>query len=149
MHTAGNIPSPFSCTNFSTSIMKSPLKDLQYYIVPLDSHYHTARMLLVHWCYTVEATNHIKISHYVFISKFTLLNIFYFIIIVPMNWCYYATEMLSAHWRYTVEATNHIKWCYSWNHKPYKDKSTFLYLWNHIIKYILTHYYCTARYKLL
>ena len=45
----------------------------------------------------VRAINHIKISHYVFISKFTLFKIFYFIIIVPLDLCYYAARMLSAH----------------------------------------------------
>ena len=50
-----------------------------------------------------------KISHYIFISIFKLLNIFYFIIIVPLYSYYYAAGMLSAHQCYTARATNHIK----------------------------------------
>ena len=45
MHMAGHILSPSSCTYFSPSIMKSPSKDSEYYIVPLDSFYHAAEML--------------------------------------------------------------------------------------------------------
>ena len=36
MHMAEHILSPSSCTYFSPSIMKSPSKDSEYYIVPLD-----------------------------------------------------------------------------------------------------------------
>ena len=50
-----------------------------------------------------------KISHYIFISIFKLLNIFYFIIIVPLYAYYDEVGMLSAHQYYTVGATNHIK----------------------------------------
>ena len=60
----------------------------------------------INWCYTARATNY---NHYVFISKFTLLNIIYFIITIPLDLCYYATGMLSTHWRYTARTTNHIK----------------------------------------
>ena len=50
-----------------------------------------------------------KISHYIFIFIFKLLNIFYFIIIVPLYSYYYVAGMLLAYQYYTAGATNYIK----------------------------------------
>ena len=94
-------------------------------IFPLQSwshHERTHNIIPHHWTHFIillkcyKSTDVIqlepqtmKISHYIFIFIFKLLNIFYFFIIVLLYLYYYATGMLSAHQYYTAEATNHIK----------------------------------------
>ena len=68
MHTAGHILSPSNCTHLSPSIMKSPSKDSQYHIVPLDSFYHDAKMSKSIAVLRLEPQT-MKISHYIFPSK--------------------------------------------------------------------------------
>ena len=65
-----------------------------------------------------------KISHYIFIFKFILLNIFYSLslydstnVIIPLE-CY---QFINAIW---LGATNHKKtkmMLYGWSHKSYKE----------------------------
>ena len=80
--------------------------------------YCAAGMLLVHWRYMPRATNHIKISQCVFISKFILLSIFLI--------HYHCTTglMLLYHWNVISSLM-----LYGWSHKPYKKMWS--YSWNH------------------
>ena len=68
MHTAGHTLSPSSCTHFFPSIMKSPWKDSQYHIVPLDLFYHAAKMSKSIAILRLELQN-MKISHHILSSK--------------------------------------------------------------------------------
>ena len=157
MYTVGHILSSSSCTHFSHLNMKSLWNDSFHHAVEILS-----PLVLYGWscksegCWnakftdvTTKAPNYEdKLLYFTF--KLILLSIFYSLSL------YHSTNviiLLECHQPIIItwlepQITWRTKWCYTAGVRNIKEKSIFLYFQDYIIKYMLIHYYFTARCKL-